>query len=243
MAIPTKKHLLSELVVFLGARSSHRAPCNVVYKELANYFPNVTHAERFDSYENSQSKWANRVQFARLLAVEEGLIYRDGSGPQPRRGVWILTDDGIQASQKWQSTTAVGQQQAAFVELQKQDRVKKDLLAFELEHEVFEGAKHQRLTSYYERRPELRTAAIAIHGTVCKVCKFDFGMAYGPHGQNFIEVHHLKPVSTLGKSVPVSPENDMTVLCANCHRMVHRNPDNPLTIDELKEIYQKHSAN
>lgn len=27
-------------------------------------------------------------------------------------------------------------------------------------------------------------------------------------------------------------------LCANCHRMIHRNPIKPITIEELKEIVE-----
>jgi NAD-dependent dihydropyrimidine dehydrogenase PreA subunit len=69
-----------------------------------------------------------------------------------------------------------------------------------------------------------------------KYAFFDFGICYGQHGQDFVEVHHLKPISTLGKSTPVNPETDMTVLCANCHRMVHRDPGKPLTVDDLKKI-------
>jgi HNH endonuclease len=38
-----------------------------------------------------------------------------------------------------------------------------------------------------------------------------------------IEAHHLIPLSQLkGKRVALDPKNDVAVLCANCHRMVHR---------------------
>jgi len=65
------------------------------------------------------------------------------------------------------------------------------------------------------------------------VCGFSFGTSYGALGDGFAEVHHLAPLGTLTGSVLVDPETDVVVLCANCHRMVHRQ-DPPLTPDELR---------
>lgn len=111
-----------------------------------------------------------------------------------------------------------------------------DLFNFELENEYFEGQKKERLSNFYERNPQLRIAAIKMHGFVCKVCGFDFTKFYGDYGSGFIEVHHLKPVSKLEESTKVCPINDMTVVCSNCHRMLHRNKDKVLTIKELQEL-------
>ncbi|GFN21937.1 HNH endonuclease [Thermanaeromonas sp. C210] len=88
----------------------------------------------------------------------------------------------------------------------------------------------------YERDPELRRAAIRLHGTRCLACGFDFEEAYGERGRGYIEVHHLKPVSALGGPAAVDPRADLTVLCANCHRMVHRRRDRVLGLEELREI-------
>lgn len=84
-----------------------------------------------------------------------------------------------------------------------------------------------------------RRKAIEIHGSTCIACGFDFEKTYGTHGKGFIEVHHIKPLSTYdGKEVNVDPYKDLVPLCANCHRMVHRNKDEVLTIEELKEIIE-----
>jgi 5-methylcytosine-specific restriction protein A len=74
---------------------------------------------------------------------------------------------------------------------------------------------------------------------------FDFIKIYGDIAYNkqkepYIEAHHLIPLSELpeGKSVKYSIENDFKVLCANCHKMVHRrNP--PFTIEEIVKIIEK----
>jgi len=33
---------------------------------------------------------------------------------------------------------------------------------------------------------------------------------------------------------------DIAVVCSNCHRMLHRGKERPLTIDELKAVLQTH---
>lgn len=112
-----------------------------------------------------------------------------------------------------------------------------DIEGYREEEFVFEeGGVRQRLTNYFERNPRLRAAAIMIHGTSCQVCGFDFLARYGEHGRGFIEVHHNKPISTINDTVQIDPAADMSVLCANCHRMIHRRRDNILSVAELRDL-------
>ena len=67
-----------------------------------------------------------------------------------------------------------------------------------------------------------REDAIRIHGTKCMICGFDFEQKYGELGKGYIEVHHIKPLTTLEQEVVVNPETDLICVCANCHRMLHR---------------------
>lgn len=117
-------------------------------------------------------------------------------------------------------------------------QIDEDLAALREEETGTEGGRKLSLVSIFERRSELRTRAIAIHGTTCIVCGFNFEVAYGKHGKNYIEVHHVVPVSTLTEPSAISPKNDMAVLCSNCHRMVHRKRDTPLSIVDLTKIVQ-----
>ena len=87
----------------------------------------------------------------------------------------------------------------------------------------------------YERSPVNRAACIAHFGTTCNVCGFDFGVHYGDLGQDFIEVHHRVPVSSMGGAYRVDPVRDLVPVCGNCHAMLHRtNP--PLSTDDLKTL-------
>ena len=88
----------------------------------------------------------------------------------------------------------------------------------------------------YERNSKLRLQAIAIHGSTCKGCGFDFEMAYGEYAKGYIHVHHTVPISEFGGGKEVNPETDLITLCANCHAVVHRKKDRTLSLDELKGI-------
>ncbi len=68
----------------------------------------------------------------------------------------------------------------------------------------------------------------------CEACRFDFADSYPKHGEGFIECHHLRPLSQLQPDT-ITTLDDLALLCANCHRMVHyRSPW--LTMDGLREL-------
>lgn len=121
------------------------------------------------------------------------------------------------------------------------DAVYTDVIAEEIEQY---GARTEgEITSYYgkkyERDPLNRELAIQIHGVTCAACQFNYEQKYGERGRDFIEIHHIKPLSSLGGSTEINPDKDLVPLCANCHRMVHRRKDHVLTIEELRGILQK----
>jgi hypothetical protein len=113
-------------------------------------------------------------------------------------------------------------------------RIERDLASIRSEEGYSEGKQKERLVNTYERNPKLRLAAILEHGTKCQVCGFDFEEKYGERGRGYIEVHHLVPVSQLKKETKVDPKADMTVVCSNCHRMIHRDMDDILEPYQLK---------
>ncbi|MBK9470033.1 MAG: HNH endonuclease [Gammaproteobacteria bacterium] len=85
-----------------------------------------------------------------------------------------------------------------------------------------EGACTKVVVNKYERSPANRAACIAVHGSVCKVCGFDFGKFYGQFGQGYIEVHHRIPIAKMSGNYVVNPVTDLVPLCSNCHSVVHR---------------------
>lgn len=99
-----------------------------------------------------------------------------------------------------------------------------------------EGCAIKYYTTRYERDPRNRKAAIKIHGTKCMACGFDFEKVYGERGKDYIEVHHVIPLASRDEEMQISPETDLIVVCANCHRMIHRKKNQILSLEELRQI-------
>ena len=90
-----------------------------------------------------------------------------------------------------------------------------------------EGKLKERLHLARERSPEVvrqaKQLALQRYGTLrCACCGFDFAATYGRIGEGFIEAHHTKPVSTLHRDGEITRVEDIALVCANCHRMLHR---------------------
>ncbi|MCD0459122.1 HNH endonuclease [Roseiconus lacunae] len=72
-----------------------------------------------------------------------------------------------------------------------------------------------------------------VENLACEVCGFDFGEAYGDVGKGYIECHHTTPVSEY-QSDQKTKLKDLVLVCANCHRMLHRK--RPwLTVEQLRD--------
>jgi hypothetical protein len=127
---------------------------------------------------------------------------------------------------------------AGVAPLSTREVVHADLEAYKVE-EGEEGKKAKRMVNIYERDPRLREQAVRFHGVTCAACGFQFGSNYGERGDGYIEVHHMKPLGSLPGPTMVNPRTDMAVLCANCHRMIHRFPDRPLSIRQLRAVIGK----
>lgn len=106
-----------------------------------------------------------------------------------------------------------------------------------------EGVVRQVISKRRERDPELRQrkleAVLALGGLLaCEVCRFDFQRAYGDRGSGYIEVHHKNPLHVTG---PVETYlEDLVLLCANCHRMIHRGKW--ITVDDLSALLRAAQA-
>lgn len=68
----------------------------------------------------------------------------------------------------------------------------------------------------------------------CECCGFNFNDVYGDLGNDFIEGHHITPISSITSDHRSSIE-DIALLCSNCHRMVHREPN--LDLNNIKILF------
>lgn len=102
---------------------------------------------------------------------------------------------------------------------------------------MVEDGTRLRIHKRIERNGKLVQQVKKQKGTRCEVCDTDFGERYGKMGAGYIEAHHLRPLASLkGAKVHLDPKADFAVLCANCHRMVHRSG----LIDDIERFRSEH---
>ena len=87
-----------------------------------------------------------------------------------------------------------------------------------------EGKFRTRQHTYRERDgqkvQQAKKAFEHLHGKLyCQACGCDFGDRYG---EKYIEAHHMIPISKLSKNGGETKLSDLAMVCANCHRMLHR---------------------
>ncbi|WOP15454.1 HNH endonuclease [Ottowia sp. SB7-C50] len=99
--------------------------------------------------------------------------------------------------------------------------------------DYFEGRPTLVQSTRYERDASARRACLAHHGCACVACGFDFGKAYGPVAERYIQVHHLTPLASMEPNSVTNAISDLRPLCANCHAVAHfKSP--PYSVDEIK---------
>ena len=101
-----------------------------------------------------------------------------------------------------------------------------------------EGRAKKRMHLVRERNPHLVRVARELRLQDdpllrCEVCNFSYVEIYGERGRGFIEVHHIVPLSELKASTHTRVV-DLALLCANCHRIVHRSPT--LSISDMRAL-------
>lgn len=91
MSIPSKAKLTHELLLLLNTAKEGGMEAQLVYKELAKKFPELTFDELNVPYQSDQygSKWKTSVRSIKEQCKQDGFISRSTA-----RGYWALTDRG-----------------------------------------------------------------------------------------------------------------------------------------------------
>ena len=92
-----------------------------------------------------------------------------------------------------------------------------------------------------ERRPELakrkKADMLAAKGYLeCEACDADLRSAYGEDAQACYEAHHDVQLAKRGSCL--NTPDDLSILCANCHRAIHRT-DPMLTVRAFRRALEK----
>lgn len=128
------------------------------------------------------------------------VLFASVHGVAARKGVWRLKDDQLAPDNE--------------------DAV---LDGAETDIEAQEGKASLRIHLRRERsRKLIEKFKESLQSFRCEACQQDMGDIYGPLGEGYIEAHHKLPVAQIeeGETTKLA---DLAALCANCHRMIHRN--------------------
>lgn len=112
------------------------------------------------------------------------------------------------------------------------------------EDEISEGKLITTVTKTRKRSTKLREYAFDYYKKInqikCDICGFNFEENYGKFGRDYIEFHHIKPISVYeedGKIINLEEaRQNLVPLCSNCHKILHRNR---ITVEQLKEAMNK----
>ena len=139
-----------------------------------------------------------------------------------------------QATRRWaRRVNGNGKQHDAlyklFINLGKPDGTSRNIDT-DPELSAFEGTKKERFILHRTRESKLRSAKIRSalekgSGRLCcqvPRCGFDFYDKYGEIGHKFAIVHHLSPLGLAHEDGVNTTLDELAIVCANCHAMIHR---------------------
>lgn len=219
MAYPPYDQLEIPLLklIYEQGGANHELHATATYQPLAEYF-GLSKTERTQSREaalgdgRNEPFWNNMIQWARRKLNEKGYL------AEAARGYWRLSELGINKAKP----LATG----SFTHVVYPD---------EVPPATTEGAKKTVLVNTYERSAAARQECIDHYGYSCAACGVNLEKVYGERGKNFIHVHHIIPIASIGKAYEIVPVSDLRPICPNCHAIIHRT-DPPCSIEELQKF-------
>jgi 5-methylcytosine-specific restriction protein A len=57
----------------------------------------------------------------------------------------------------------------------------------------------------------------------------------------FIHVHHINPISSMGSVYKINPKQDLIPVCPNCHAMIHSKKP-PFSMEEIQNFRKMKSG-
>jgi 5-methylcytosine-specific restriction protein A len=197
----------------------------VELSDILNRLP--LHANRSATFRNANGV---HMKLANFKAVDPDYAGAglSGGGKRREREVWdrLASDVSERAAAVRRIRAAAGTGPTDAIEAPEDD-----------EAASIEGRILFRLHRVRERDSALvrskKKSALEQRQLRCEACELDFAEAYGRLGEGYIECHHDVPLG-LGAERPTRLD-ELSLVCANCHRMLHRSKA-PLTVPGLREL-------
>jgi hypothetical protein len=98
---------------------------------------------------------------------------------------------------------------------------------------ALEGVLHETTSYKRSRSRKLRDSALGRSDGVCEACGVQYSALLDGLGIRVLQVHHRKQMAVTDRP-KVNKVGDLAVLCANCHMLIHANPEVAMTVATLK---------
>jgi hypothetical protein len=99
-----------------------------------------------------------------------------------------------------------------------------------------EGISREMMVTVKSRNGGLRRAALHSANGVCEACGTDYSSFLEGLGRHVLQVHHRQQLG-LATEPQLNCVEDLAVLCANCHQMIHADTSNALPVEELRRRF------
>jgi predicted HNH restriction endonuclease len=134
----------------------------------------------------------------------------------------------------------LGQQQAVTVArltAEQVERVEQAVAGCFADEWDIEGTKTEASCLRSKRSRRLRDRAFENARGICSVCRRDYSKVLGGRGVRVVQVHHRRQLSA--RTAPsVTKVSELAVVRANCHLLLHLDPENALGVEQLREMLQ-----
>lgn len=216
---------------------------------LTEYFrPEGEDAKILDG--RNDTKFSQKVRNLKSHRDSNGMaewtVYQKGSYWLTEDGRKYLADTGVS-----EALRSLGHNGFSYEEVQQvvnragQSGARRRFIVYDETETVTEGKSEKKESMVKSRSRRLREAALSHYreadgGIRCAVCGFDFRQAYGELGKDYIELHHEHPICQYSdegvEKILKEALANIRPLCANCHRMIHRDRKRNMTVEELTRV-------
>lgn len=103
---------------------------------------------------------------------------------------------------------------------------------------VVEGIARETVVLSKSRSATLRKDVLRRSRGVCEACRVDFSTILNGRGLRALQVHHKRQLA-LQETPEITSLEDLAVVCANCHAIIHTNPKAAIPVEELRNEWVK----
>lgn len=100
---------------------------------------------------------------------------------------------------------------------------------------ITEGIARETTVITKSRSGKLKKAALTNARGMCAVCGIDYSQVLGGLGSRVLQVHHRKQLA-LADEPQVNGIEDLAVVCANCHQIIHSDMANAMPVEVLQKL-------